>query len=87
MISLVQQQLRVMASYNNKSYYLYTGKWYWLGSPFNFESDCTAVFMVDKDSLTYDFFFQDQGVRGVVSLSSDAKLLGSGTYDDVYIVE
>ena len=72
---------------NNKSYYLYTGKWYWLGSPFNFESDCTAVFMVDKDSLTYDFFFQDQGVRGVVSLSSDAKLLGSGTYDDVYIVE
>ena len=72
---------------NNKSYYLYTGKWYWLGSPFNFESDCTAVFKVDKDSLTYDFFFQDQGVRGVVSLSSDAKLLGSGTYDDVYIVE
>ena len=72
---------------NNKSYYLYTGKWYWLGSPFNFESDCTAGFMVDKDSLTYDFFFQGQGVRGVVSLSSDAKLLGSGTYDDVYIVE
>ena len=58
-----------------------------VGSPFNFESDCTAVFKVDKDSLTYDFFFQDQGVRGVVSLSSDAKLLGSGTYDDVYIVE
>ena len=26
------------------------------------------------------------GVRGVVSLSSKAKLSGSGTYDDVYVV-
>ena len=26
------------------------------------------------------------GVRGVVSLSSKARLSGSGTYDDVYVV-
>ena len=37
-------------------------------------------------SLYIDDVNGDGGVRGVVSLSSESKLLGSGTYSDVYTV-
>ena len=69
---------------SNMSYYLYTGANYWTGSPCGFDrGDFAYGFSVGDDgSLAND----GGGVRGVVSLSSDAKLLGSGTYDDVYIV-
>ena len=75
---------------DNRSYYLYTNQNYWLGSPYSFYSSRSLAyeFLVYfsgslGDSLVDSTAF---GARPVVSLSSDAKLLGSGTYDDVYIV-
>ena len=75
-------------SESNTSYYLHTGAYYWAGSPYGFISYGNAYeFFVDDDgnlnSISVNGYV---GVRGVVSLSSDAKLLGSGTYDDVYVV-
>ena len=73
----------------NSSYYLYTSSFYWSGSPYDFFSDYSSAgeFSVSNGgdigagsvNITY-------GARPVVSLSSKAKLSGSGTYDDVYTV-
>ena len=69
----------------NNSFYLYTGDYYWAGSPYVFDGGAGEFNVVEGD-------FGDcgvgnpYGVRGVVSLSSESKLLGSGTYNDVYTV-
>ena len=72
---------------SNQSYYLYTGDWYWAGSPYEFISS-NAVELRVNDNGYLDVYILNNygGVRGVVSLLPDVKLLGSGTYDDVYTV-
>ena len=73
---------------HNYSYYLYTGALYWGGSPIVFVDGRIAcgLNMDYVGSLSYNRVDDSNGVRGVVSLSSDTKLLGSGTYNDVYVV-
>ena len=76
------------SSNTNSSYYLYTYQYYWFGSAYYFNSSDDAYgFIVHSSGYLYsnyvDFY---NGVRPVVSLSSKAKLSGSGTYDDVYTV-
>ena len=71
----------------NSSYYLYTASDYWLGSPFWFESKHGVPFAITEfGELAAYNGWDKRGARPVISLSSDVKLLGSGTYDDVYIV-
>ena len=72
---------------NNSSYYLYTNQNYWSGSPDNFSSTDAYEFYV-YSSGTFNSTYVDGalGARPVVSLSSKAKLSGSGTYNDVYTV-
>ena len=81
----------------NQSYYLYTKNPYWTGSAGGFYGEfyhdnlfighLTTEFYVESDGGLSDIDITNIcGVRGVVSLSSDVKLLGSGTYNDVYIV-
>ena len=75
------------AGKTNNSFYLYTGAYYWAGSPYAFGGDTSGEFLVDDvGSLDLDLVYSNGGVRGVVSLSSESKLLGSGTYNDVYTV-
>ena len=75
------------AGKTNNSFYLYTGAYYWAGSPRVFGGDISVEFYVYDDGyLLYDCVDYGFGVRGVVSLSSESKLLGSGTYNDVYTV-
>ena len=73
---------------SNSSYYLYTNQVYWSGSPYSFRSGGTAgEFGVDSSGrLERDVVDYKYGARPVVSLSSKAKLSGSGTYNDVYTV-
>ena len=76
------------AEVGNNSFYLYTGDYYWAGSPVSFaDGGGAGVFDVRGDGLLrrgdVDF---NRGIRGVVSLSSESKLLGSGTYNDVFRV-
>ena len=73
---------------SNRSYYLHTNKDYWLGSPCDFSSDGLAIeFAVGSSGFlagnSMDYAY---GARPVVSLSSKAKLSGSGTYNGVYTV-
>ena len=72
---------------SNSTYYLYTKQSYWSGSPYYFVSRGNAFeFFVDSSGmLTYSIYYTN-GVRPVISLSSKAKLSGSGTYNDVYTV-
>ena len=70
----------------NDSFYLYTGDYYWAGSPYAFLSYDAGFYVNDDGHLYGSYVYDYRGVRGVVSLSSDAKLLGSGTYNDVYTV-
>ena len=79
---------------NNTTYYLYTNQTYWLGSSFRFLSDAeygnrALGTSVDSSGNMYNYLNEvnySYGVRPVVSLSSKAKLLGNGTYNDVYTV-
>ena len=74
-------------SKSNTSYYLHTGANCWTGSPSGFSGGVAGEFGVyDVGILSNDRVNSIRGVRGVVSLSSESKLLGSGTYNDVYIV-
>ena len=76
------------AEKTNNSFYLYTGDYYWAGSPNEFIDGYNAYeFIVNGGGgLRGGFVYRYRGVRGVVSLSSESKLLGSGTYNDVYVV-
>ena len=72
----------------NDSYYLYNEDSYWAGSPSGFNSGGIAYgsYVFRYGLLDSAYVDDNYGVRGVVSLSSESKLLGSGTYDDVYTV-
>ena len=73
---------------NNSSYYLYTNRYYWSGSPSSFDSRGYANEFIVRSSGNLNIYSLDSvaGFRAVVSLSSKAKLSGSGTYNDVYTV-
>ena len=73
---------------DNSAFYLNNNMAYWSGSPGRFGGSSSFVFEL------FPFGGLDDGgvrsryyaARGVVSLSSESKLLGSGTYNDVYTV-
>ena len=72
----------------NNSFYLYTGAYYWAGSPLEFYySDSYEFSVSDGGNLNDGYVHYTYGVRGVVSLSSKAKLTGDGTWNNVYEVE
>ena len=71
----------------NNSFYLYTGADYWAGSPSVFIDSYSFGFIVyDGGILSGGNVNYGYGVRGVVSLSSKAKLSGNGTYSNPYTV-
>ena len=77
------------AGTNNSAFYLNNNSMaYWAGSPYAFGDSDSYVFVLSPFSgLTAGLVDRRAGgARGVVSLSSESKLLGSGTYNDVYIV-
>ncbi len=72
---------------DNSSYYLFTDVSYWSGSPFYSNSGDTYEFSVySPGAFGYAYVNDAFVVRPVISLSSEAKLSGSGTYNDVYTV-
>ena len=73
---------------DNSAFYLNNNMVYWAGSPGRFNGSVSSVFgLIPFSGLYYgNVTFRGSGARGVVSLSSESKLLGSGTYNDVYTV-
>ena len=72
---------------DNSAFYLNNNMAYWTGSPFEIYSGDTCVFSTDTlYGLVNGFVSYYSAARGVVSLSSESKLLGSGTYNNVYVV-
>ena len=74
---------------SNSSYYLYTNQYYCLGSPYSFLSYDSGARELSVSSSSYldsGLVSNVLGARPVISLSSKAKLSGSGTYNDVYTV-
>ena len=72
----------------NSAFYLNNNMAYWAGSPYGFRRSRLIVFVLNPVSGLDNGVVNDSiyVARGVVSLSSESKLLGSGTYNDVYIV-
>ena len=72
----------------NSAFYLNNNMEYWAGSPSGFNNSFSFVFVLSSlDSLhNGGVYRRTYGARGVVSLSSESKLLGSGKYNDVYVV-
>ena len=73
---------------DNNSYYLYTNQYYWSGSSNHFDSGRAGEFvMLPSGNLNNNFVFStSNGARPVISLSSNAKLSGNGTYSKPYTV-
>ena len=76
-------------STSNTSYYLYTNQNYWTMSPSHFQSSHAFVFMLNTSgsllqnrAVTYDL-----GVRPVINLKGTVAAMGTGVYNDPYIVE
>ena len=93
-IGLITADEAVLAGGNgnsNSSYYLYTEQNYWSGSPNFFRAgyNYSFVFTVNSSGyLTmYNVITSDIGVRSTISLSSEAKLSGDGTWNNPYVVE
>ena len=75
---------------SNSSYYLYTKQNYWSGSPRNFDgySAYANEFLVYASGTLNDTDVDySYGARPVINLSSEAKLIGDGTWNNVYEVE
>ena len=75
-------------NYENNSYYLYTGQYYWAGSPVDFIVNYNGqVFNVSSSGrLNYNNLNITRGVRSVISISKDVKLSGDGTWNNPYII-
>ena len=73
---------------DNSAFYLNNNMAYWVGSPLVFVDSGSHVFGLDPFGSFLDGLVDSRNVaaRGVISLSSESKLLGSGTYNDVYTV-
>ena len=73
---------------DNSAFYLNNNMAYWVGSPYGFIDSGSHVFGLDPFGSFLDGLVDSRNVavRGVVSLSSESKLLGSGKYNDVYTV-
>ena len=73
---------------DNSAFYLNNNMAYWVGSPLVFIDSGSHVFGLDPFGSFLDGLVDSRNVaaRGVISLSSESKLLGSGTYNDVYTV-
>ena len=73
----------------NKTFYLYSNQNYWSMSPryyYGYDAGANEFYINSAGNLKDSRVDNSYGVRPVVSLSSKAKLLGSGTYNDVYTV-
>ena len=73
---------------DNIAFFLNNNMAYWAGSPSVSFTSSSAVFALYPDGALGDnaVAYRFVAARGVVSLSSESKLLGSGTYNDVYTV-
>ena len=73
---------------DNSAFYLNNNMAYWAGSPGVFRGGSSGVFGLRPVGGLRDGGVSGRRIaaRGVVSLSSESKLLGSGTYNDVYTV-
>ena len=73
---------------NNSTFYLNNNMAYWTGSSYEFSDNGSNVFVLNPiyGLSNGGVNYRNVVVRGVVSLSSESKLLGSGTYNDVYVV-
>ena len=74
---------------SNRSYYLYTNKSYWSGSPSVFDdiAGYPCVFTVNTSGyLAHTYVYSSIGVRPVISISKDANLSGDGTWNNPYVV-
>ena len=73
---------------DNSAFYLNNNMAYWAGSPDAFNGSRSIVFGLSPFIGLGIGSVDDRinAARGVVSLSSESKLLGSGTYNDVYVV-
>ncbi|MDY4619528.1 MAG: hypothetical protein SO484_05980, partial [Bacilli bacterium] len=74
---------------SNSSYYLYTNQHYWSGSPYIFysaDSFADGFSVSSNGTIGASYVSYTSGARPVVSLSSKAKLSGSGTYSNPYTV-
>ena len=72
---------------NNSAFYLNNNRAYWAGSPGGISGISLVFELGPLNGLSYvEVDNRYRAARGVVSLSSESKLLGKGTYNDVYTV-
>ena len=77
--------------YLNTLSYVYTGTWYWIMSPYNFDtsSSASSVWYVSGiGNFSGSWVVGGNGVRPVINLKADVEISGGiGTVNDPYIVK
>ena len=74
---------------DNNTYYLYTNQVYYLGSSsmYNSNYNCAIEFTVYSSGALFGASVNVlSGIRPVISLSSETKFSGDGTYNNPYTV-
>ena len=78
------------SNYVNIKYYLYSGSWFWLMTPVQYNTNWLVFqnWYIDKDGgLNYTNAGYAKGVRPVVNLRADIKITGGdGTAENPYVV-
>ena len=72
----------------NNSFYLKTGQGFFTGSPYDYSkyfSKGTIWYVTDSGSLNGSDLDTSNGIRPVISLSSEVKLYGDGTWNNPYV--
>ena len=72
-------------SIGNTNYYLYSNNAYWSLTPYAIYNNSAKQYKA-SDIIYTGYAYDSYAVRPVISLSSESKLLGNGTYNDVYTV-
>ncbi len=82
-----------LSGYDNKGYWLYTGKSYWTMSPCQIRDGAAYIFLLDLDGrLSTSFVHASSRLRPVINLKADTKFYfdhadkPKGTSDNPYIV-
>ena len=73
----------------NTGYWLYTGEYYWTMSPYGFIGGVAYVFHVGNNGYLSNTNVRSTtpGVRPVINLKSDLKIIGTGTKENPYRID
>ena len=86
MLSYDEVVLAGANDYTNKDYYLFTGIYYWLLSPYKYSEYSLVLTVSDYGQTVGHFVANKFGVKPVINLMKNSLIFGTGTINNPYMV-